>query len=783
MYRHFLDYIADEDIDTTDICTSKSRLLTFLGNEFGNLLTSFCVDKRVGTVFHRTKADMQTLLSYSLHVNSICEPTYQPVDVGFLNRKIHEVIKHQKRCSDPLMKLAIDVEGFVDTVRSLAPELWDHVTKLTQSVNERRGRSASVSEASFSGRIKHLRRAYLVSLILFITNSECNHPFHVVLSDIVESCGGSTELMTILNRFGIAASIETLKRTIHSVSEDRRSAGIKSLLVDKAFTVASADNVDFLQSNAAVYTGDQHCSWHGTSIQLVQPRPQSAVHSEQVVPRRRLFSSVGEVTSSESTNSSSMRDPPLPCLDYNPNKRLQRLLSRKRHERSSPVCSPSQSTRSPCNKRARTFAEALKYGGGQVAGSQGELFRQHIAAIASHSQVEIKSFQINSSETEAVDELNQVLFKYVLLKEACGSDNLLVDMKTFCGMTLPSIPKVECSNVVYLSVVDLHADTPEAMKKVVAKLHEEYMVGVNVNYLVLVGDQKTYVRINELKDEYGNALDWLIPFIGDWHLLSNYQSVLMKVYYDAGLKELAEASGHRGETLTSIKNSSSFKRTHQFLVQAWEAVYRQMFKSFNSCACDDDSLSISDILSAAKANMLACNQMSTDKTSSDLLKEFLERRKEIHSKLFKVFNSWVDKCADEDPNWKFWTKFVFRDMLSYLSLYVSMRGGLWKLRMGGIKTLAPLFAAFDRPHYQKLLPNHLRDLAKMPTDVISFFKSGSFVCSVTGGHMHSVALDEAHEMLINKDLKTTIVRPTKEYLDRMLYYYPVRSMLQKAVKK
>ena len=381
-----------------------------------------------------------------------------------------------------------------------------------------------------------------------------------------------------------------------------------------------------------------------------------------------------------------------------------------------------------------------------------------------------------------MDELNQVLFKYVLLKEACGSDNLLVDMKTFCGMTLPSIPKVECSNVVYLSVVDLHADTPEAMKKVVAKLHEEYMVGVNVNYLVLVGDQKTYVRINELKDEYGNALDWLIPFIGDWHLLSNYQSVLMKVYYDAGLKELAEASGHRGETLTSIKNSSSFKRTHQFLVQAWEAVYRQMFKSFNSCACDDDSLSISDILSAAKANMLACNQMSTDKTSSDLLKEFLERRKEIHSKLFKVFNSWVDKCADEDPNWKFWTKFVFRDMLSYLSLYVSMRGGLWKLRMGGIKTLAPLFAAFDRPHYQKLLPNHLRDLAKMPTDVISFFKSGSFVCSLTGGHMHSVALDEAHEMLINKDLKTTIVRPTKEYLDRMLYYYPVRSMLQKAVK-
>ena len=34
---------------------------------------------------------------------------------------------------------------------------------------------------------------------------------------------------------------------------------------------------------------------------------------------------------------------------------------------------------------------------------------------------------------------------------------------------------------------------------------------------------------------------------------------------------------------------------------------------------------------------------------------------------------------------------------------------------------------------------------------------------------------------MNKDLKT-IVHPSKEYLDRMLYYYPVRSMVLNAVK-
>ena len=38
-------------------------------------------------------------------------------------------------------------------------------------------------------------------------------------------------------------------------------------------TVASTDNIDFLQSHASVYSGSQYCSWHATSIQQVQPRP------------------------------------------------------------------------------------------------------------------------------------------------------------------------------------------------------------------------------------------------------------------------------------------------------------------------------------------------------------------------------------------------------------------------------------------------------------------------------------------------------------------------------
>ena len=43
-----------------------------------------------------------------------------------------------------------------------------------------------------------------------------------------------------------------------------------------------------------------------------------------------------------------------------------------------------------------------------------------------------------------------------------------------------------------------------------------------------------------------------------------------------------------------------------------------------------------------------------------------------------------------------------------------------------------------------------------------------FVCHIRGTKMCAVALDEAHEMLINKDIKTTVVRPSKNYLNKLM---------------
>ena len=102
----------------------------------------------------------------------------------------------------------------------------------------------------------------------------------------------------------------------------------------------------------------------------------------------------------------------------------------------------------------------------------------------------------------------------------------------------------EKSNVQYLQVMDAKADSKDTMMVMLHDLHSQYIDQQGRQYLVVAGDAKVYELLQSLKFEYGEDLNWLIPFPGDFHLLMNYQSALMKPYFDAGLKSLAEAATH-----------------------------------------------------------------------------------------------------------------------------------------------------------------------------------------------------------------------------------------------
>ena len=57
----------------------------------------------------------------------------------------------------------------------------------------------------------------------------------------------------------------------------------------------SIDNIDFLHSYTRVFCGDQKRSWHGTTVQVVQPQP-TKLHVNECTGN---FQSVGESTSDQ----------------------------------------------------------------------------------------------------------------------------------------------------------------------------------------------------------------------------------------------------------------------------------------------------------------------------------------------------------------------------------------------------------------------------------------------------------------------------------------------------
>jgi hypothetical protein len=76
-----------------------------------------------------------------------------------------------------------------------------------------------------------------------------------------------------MNQLGVTASPDTHDRYVTSVVEKMREKSTWDYMSNVIFTLANVDNFDMLKGQAAVYCGDQYRSYHGTTIQIVQPLP------------------------------------------------------------------------------------------------------------------------------------------------------------------------------------------------------------------------------------------------------------------------------------------------------------------------------------------------------------------------------------------------------------------------------------------------------------------------------------------------------------------------------
>lgn len=170
-----------------------------------------CSVRRYGTVLYRYGGDLLHALNVSLGQSRTKNHPEKEMDSDLQFQKTLSDVCHtlNAKCHACTQKMIKENQGLVPCIESLDiercideldPDLWKAVCWITQPISSRAMTSSSGSH------VRKMRRFVCACALLFTTNNQCSFPLHMLIADAVETCGGSSRLLKLLNRLGICTN-------------------------------------------------------------------------------------------------------------------------------------------------------------------------------------------------------------------------------------------------------------------------------------------------------------------------------------------------------------------------------------------------------------------------------------------------------------------------------------------------------------------------------------------------------------------------------------------------
>ena len=400
---------------------------------------------------------------------------------------------------------------------------------------------------------KSLPYLLLLSVMAHIAHPPCNYPLHFAVSDYVDSHSDSFDLLQLLSRLGVCSSRHTFQRVKTRVVSARVSAGLGEEVLTGAFSITSIDNIDRAAPGQWITQAGQSRGFHGTSVQHVAPKPLTCRLTEEEQPSKPMAT-----VSTAGVFTAGVRSTPAP------------------HSRTLRVSVATASSQL-FETVDHSVLNAASTQDGLATVTQADI-QQISTPLYRPPQTDKRPLteevvELTNAERVAMKELQGRIFSYMVARRQAGVEGTECQgLKDFLAMQVPDASEEE-SVITTQGVLPELADNQDTVKAILDNLSSLYGIGTHAKTHMVVGDQKIFMQMQRLKRQYGADLDWLLPYPGDWHVLKNFQPVLARLYFHAGLQQTAKEAGYKGSNLTALETCSHFKHTHVCLLEAYESIY------------------------------------------------------------------------------------------------------------------------------------------------------------------------------------------------------------------